>query len=113
MSRCKVPVTLPDGRRVWLIGSTLQEAFTKGLMKYGNIAREQPEKPAPGRRRRGPRNEGPKEPKQEIRQEKFKQKTALPVEDNTQERSEKKPFRRRPNYRRRKPKSPSGGQENT
>ena len=74
---------------------------------------EQPEKPAPGRRRRGPRNEGPKEPKQEIRQEKFKQKTALPVEDNTQERSEKKPFRRRPNYRRRKPKSPSGGQENT
>ena len=44
MSRCKVPVTLPDGRRVWLIGSTLQEAFTKGLMKYGNIAREQPEK---------------------------------------------------------------------
>ena len=74
---------------------------------------EQPEKPAPGRRRRGPRNEGPKEPKQEIRQEKFKQKTALPVEDNTQERSEKKPSRRRPNYRRRKPKSPSGGQENT
>ena len=44
MSRCKVPVTLPDGRRVWLIGSTLQEAFTKGLMKYGKIAREQPEK---------------------------------------------------------------------
>ena len=74
---------------------------------------EQPEKPAPGRRRRGPRNEGPKEPKQEIRQEKSKQKTALPVEDNTQERSEKKPSRRRPNYRRRKPKSPSGGQENT
>ena len=74
---------------------------------------EQSEKPAPGRRRRGPRNEGPKEPKQEIRQEKFKQKTALPVEDNTQERSEKKPSRRRPNYRRRKPKSPSGGQENT
>ena len=74
---------------------------------------EQPEKPAPARRRRGPRNEGPKEPKQEIRQEKFKQKTALPVEDNTQERSEKKPSRRRPNYRRRKPKSPSGGQENT
>ena len=74
---------------------------------------EQPEKPAPGRRRRGPRNEGPREPKQEIRQEKSKQKTALPVEDNTQERSEKKPFRRRPNYRRRKPKSPSGGQENT
>ena len=74
---------------------------------------EQPEKPAPGRRRRGPRNEGPKEPKQEIRQEKFKQKTALPVEDNIQERSEKKPSRRRPNYRRRKPKSPSGGQENT
>ena len=74
---------------------------------------EQPEKPAPGRRRRGPRNEGPKEPKQEIRQEKSKQKTALPVEDNTQERSEKKPSRRRPNYRRRKPKSPGGGQENT
>ena len=44
MSRCKVPVTLPDGRKVWLIGNTLQEAFTKGLMKYGNIAQEQPEK---------------------------------------------------------------------
>ena len=74
---------------------------------------EQPEKPAPGRRRRGPRNEGPKEPKQEIRQEKLKQSKAPAAEENTQERSEKKPFRRRPNYRRRKPKSPSGGQENT
>ena len=74
---------------------------------------EQPEKPAPGRRRRGPRNEGPKEPKQEIRQEKPKQSKAPAAEENTQERSEKKPFRRRPNYRRRKPKSPSGGQENT
>lgn len=74
---------------------------------------EQPEKPAPGRRRRGPRNEGPKEPKQEIRQEKPKQSKASAAEENTQERSEKKPFRRRPNYRRRKPKSPSGGQENT
>ena len=74
---------------------------------------EQPEKPAPGRRRRGPRNEGPKEPKQEIRQEKPKQSKAPAAEENTQERSEKKPFRRRPNDRRRKPKSPSGGQENT
>ena len=74
---------------------------------------EQPEKPAPGRRRRGPRNEGPKESKQEIRQEKLKQSKAPAAEENTQERSEKKPFRRRPNYRRRKPKSPSGGQENT
>ena len=74
---------------------------------------EQPEKPAPGRRRRGPRNEGPKEPKQEIRQEKLRQSKAPAAEENTQERSEKKPFRRRPNYRRRKPKSPSGGQENT
>lgn len=74
---------------------------------------EQPEKPAPGRRRRGPRNEGPKEPKQEIRQEKPKQSKAPAAEENTQERSEKKPSRRRPNYRRRKPKSPSGGQENT
>ena len=74
---------------------------------------EQPEKPAPGRRRRGPRNEGPKEPKQEIRQEKPKQSKAPAAEENTQERYEKKPFRRRPNYRRRKPKSPSGGQENT
>ena len=74
---------------------------------------EQPEKPAPARRRRGPRNEGPKEPKQEIRQEKPKQSKAPAAEENTQERSEKKPSRRRPNYRRRKPKSPSGGQENT
>ena len=74
---------------------------------------EQPEKPAPGRRRRGPRNEGPKEPKQEIRQEKLRQSKAPAAEENTQERSEKKPSRRRPNYRRRKPKSPSGGQENT
>ena len=74
---------------------------------------EQSEKPAPGRRRRGPRNEGPKEPKQEIRQEKPKQSKAPAAEENTQERSEKKPSRRRPNYRRRKPKSPSGGQENT
>ena len=86
---------------------------TESVVTEEEPVQEQPEKPAPARRRRGPRNEGPKEPKQEIRQEKFKQKTALPVEDNTQERSEKKPSRRRPNYRRRKPKSPSGGQENT
>ena len=72
---------------------------------------EQPEqKNASNRRRRSPKNDGPK---QELRQEKPKQSKAPVAEDNTQERPEKKPSRRRPNYRRRKPKSPSGGQETT
>ena len=77
-------------------------------------APEQPEQKAPSsRRRRGPKNEGQKEPKQEPRQEKPKQSKAPAAEDEIQERPEKKPSRRRPNYRRRRGKSPNGGQENT
>ena len=74
-------------------------------------APEQPEKPAPSRRRRGPKNEGQKEPKQEPRQEKPKQSKAPAAEDD--DRPEKKPSRRRPNYRRKRGKNPGGGQETT
>ena len=74
-------------------------------------APEQPEKPAPSRRRRGPKNERPKETKQEPRQEKPKQSKAPAAEDEALERPEKKPSRRRPNYRRRRGKNPNGGQE--
>ena len=73
-------------------------------------APEQPEqKSAAGRRRRKPQNEAPKEPKQEPPQEKPKQKSAPAAEADTQERP--KSSRRRPNYRRRKPKVQGGGQE--
>ena len=74
-------------------------------------ALEQPEKPAPSRRRRGPKNEGQEKPNQEPRQEKPKQSKAPAAEDDA--RPEKKPSRRRPNYRRRRGKNPNGGQENT
>ena len=77
-------------------------------------APEQPEQKVPsGRRRRSTKNEGQEKLKQEPRQEKPKQSKAPAAEDDTQERPEKKPSRRRPNYRRRRGKSPSGGQENT
>ena len=71
-------------------------------------AQEQPEQKE-GRRRRRPQNETPKEPKPEQRQDGPKQKQ----ETQTQERPGKKPSRRRPNYRRRKPKAQDGGQETT
>ena len=66
------------------------------------------QKSAGGRRRRRPQPEAGKEPKQEPapRQEKPKQKPAAPEavgEAAGQERTEKKPSRRRPNYRRRRP----------
>ena len=74
------------------------------------------QKSAGGRRRRRPQPEAGKEPKQEPapRQEKPKQKPAAPEavgEAAGQERAEKKPSRRRPNYRRRRPaKGQSDGQ---
>ena len=74
------------------------------------------QKSAGGRRRRRPQPEAGKEPKQEPapRQEKPKQKPAAPEavgEAAGQERTEKKPSRRRPNYRRRRPaKGQSDGQ---
>ena len=74
------------------------------------------QKSAGGRRRRRPQPEAGKEPKQEPapRQEKPKQKPAAPEavgEATGQERAEKKPSRRRPNYRRRRPaKGQSDGQ---
>ena len=74
------------------------------------------QKSAGGRRRRRPQPEAGKEPKQEPapRQEKPKQKPAAPEADGEaagQERTEKKPSRRRPNYRRRRPaKGQSDGQ---
>ena len=83
------------------------------------VTEEEPEQPeqknAPSRRRRGPKNEAPKEPKQEQppKQEKPKQKAVDAAQDDPQERPEKKPSRRRPNYRRRKPRDPGSGQENT
>ena len=84
-----------------------------------SVVTEEPEQPeqknVPSRRRRGPKNEAPKEPKQEqpLKQEKPKQKAADAAQDDPQERPEKKPSRRRPNYRRRKPRDPGSGQENT
>ena len=45
--------------------------------------------------------------------EKPKQKAVDAAQDDAQERPEKKPSRRRPNYRRRKPRGPGNGQENT
>lgn len=77
-------------------------------------APEQPEQ-KPNRRRRKPQADTTKEPKPEPqpKQEKPKQKAAPVQEGENQERSEKKPPRRRSNYRRRKPKTQSGGQENT
>ena len=83
------------------------------------VTEEEPEQPeqknVPSRRRRGPKNEAPKEPKPEHppKPEKPKQKAADAAQDDTQERPEKKPSRRRPNYRRRKPRDPGSGQENT
>ena len=83
------------------------------------VTEEEPEQPeqknAPSRRRRGPKNEAAKEPKPEQppKPEKPKQKAADAAQDDAQERPEKKPSRRRPNYRRRKPRSPGSGQENT
>ena len=74
------------------------------------------QKSAGGRRRRRLQPEAGKEPKQEPapRQEKPKQKLAAPEavgEAAGQERTEKKPSRRRPNYRRRRPaKGQSDGQ---
>ena len=84
-----------------------------------SVVTEEPEQPeqknVPSRRRRGPKNEAPKEPKQEQppKQEKPKQKAVDAAQDDPQERPEKKPSRRRPNYRRRKPRDPGSGQENT
>ena len=83
------------------------------------VTEEEPEQPeqknAPSRRRRGPKNEAAKEPKPEQppKPEKPKQKAVDTTQDDAQERPEKKPSRRRPNYRRRKPRSPGSGQENT
>ena len=83
------------------------------------VTEEEPEQPeqknAPSRRRRGPKNEAAKEPKPEQppKPEKPKQKAVDAAQDDAQERPEKKPSRRRPNYRRRKPRSPGSGQENT
>ena len=83
------------------------------------VTEEEPEQPeqknAPSRRRRGPKNEAAKEPKPEQppKPEKPKQKAVDTTQDDAQERPEKKPSRRRPNYRRRKPRSPGNGQENT
>ena len=72
------------------------------------------QKPAANRRRRKPQSDGPKEqkPEQPPKQEKPKQKPEPAADAETQERAEKKPSRRRPNYRRRKPKAQNGGQEN-
>ena len=83
------------------------------------VTEEEPEQPeqknAPSRRRRGPKNEAAKEPKPEQppKPEKPKQKAVDAAQDDAQERPEKKPSRRRPNYRRRKPRGPGNGQENT
>ena len=83
------------------------------------VTEEEPEQPeqknAPSRRRRGPKNEAAKEPKPEQppKPEKPKQKAVDAAQDDAQERPEKKPSRRRPNYRRRKPRGPGSGQENT
>ena len=83
------------------------------------VTEEEPEQPeqknVPSRRRRGPKNEAPKEPKPEQppKPEKPKQKAVDAAQDDAQERPEKKPSRRRPNYRRRKPRGPGNGQENT
>ena len=83
---------------------------TESVVTEEEPAQEQPEqRNAPSRRRRGPKNEAPKEPKPEQppRQEKPRQKEAQ--EGETQE--QKKLSRRRPNYRRRKPRGQ--GQETT
>ena len=83
---------------------------TESVVTEEEPAQEQPEqRNAPSRRRRGPKNEAPKEPKPEQppRQEKPRQKDAQ--EGETQE--QKKLSRRRPNYRRRKPRGQ--GQETT
>ena len=83
------------------------------------VTEEEPEPPeqknGPSRRRRGPKNEAAKEPKPEQppKPEKPKQKAVDAAQDDAQERPEKKPSRRRPNYRRRKPRGPGNGQENT
>ena len=71
-------------------------------------AQEQPEQKS-NRRRRKPQNEAPKEPKPEQRQYGAKKHQ----ESHTQKLPENHPSRRRPNYRRRKPKAPGGGQETT
>ena len=85
------------------------------------VAKEEPaqepaeQKNLPNRRRRKPQNETVKEPKPEQppKQEKPKQKPAPAEEAETQEKTEKKLSRRRPNYRRRKPRGPGSGQETT
>ena len=81
-------------------------------------AQEQPEQKTTGsRRRRKNQNDAPREPKPEqpAKPETPKQKAAhTPApEAEAQERTEKKPARRRPNYRRRRPRGSGGGQENT
>ena len=70
-------------------------------------AAAEPSEQKQSRRRRKPQTEAPKEAKPEPRQ-----KAAPAPEPESQERPEKKPSRRRPNYRRRKPKAQGGGQEN-
>ena len=70
-------------------------------------AAAEPSEQKQSRRRRKPQTEAPKEVKPEPRQ-----KAAPAPEPESQERPEKKPSRRRPNYRRRKPKAQGGGQEN-
>ena len=88
---------------------------TESLVTETPEEKEQPEqKPASNRRRRKPQNDSSKEqkPEQPPKQEKPKQKPEPAADAETQERAEKKPSRRRPNYRRRKPKAQNGGQEN-
>ena len=88
---------------------------TESLVTETPEEKEQLEqKPAANRRRRKPQSDGPKEqkPEQPPKQEKPKQKPEPAADAETQERAEKKPSRRRPNYRRRKPKAQNGGQEN-
>ena len=84
---------------------------TESVVSEEKPQREMPEQKV-SRRRRKPQNDGPREPKQEVRQEKPKPAVEPAPEGENPEKAEKKPPRRRPNYRRRKPKAP-GGQENT
>lgn len=66
-------------------------------------------KPAPNRRRRKPQAEGSRQPRPEQQaKQPPKPKEAAPGQEEAQDAGEKKPPRRRPNYRRRRPNRGNG-----
>lgn len=81
---------------------------TESVVAEEEAPAEQPvQKPASNRRRRKPQGNAQPKPEQ-PKQDKPKQKAAPAPEGENQERPKSS---RRPNYRRRKPKAPGGGQE--